>query len=713
MKKVININFHGRVIPIEETAYELLKQYSDSLRVYFANEEGRDEIINDIESRIAELFDARLKSGVTCITDEEMNAIISNMGRPADFANAEGETENTSSQQSTFQHQDMPFNGNRLYRDENHKILGGVCSGVAAYFNIEPIIVRLVFIFSGIGFFAYLLLWIFVPASSTVHNGVRKRLFRDPENQLISGVCSGIAAYFNVNVWIPRVLFLLPCLSFFMHWSHFGPWTLPSFINFSFSPGSFLLYVILWMVVPEAKTTSDKLEMKGEKVDLNSIKNTVVEEINEMKDRFKKQGAEFKTMAQQRGTEMGAEIRNATQRTGTTFGRIIIFIAKMFAYFIVGMVAFSLIIALFALAIAAVGVFPLKNYIISSGWEDGLAWGTLIFFIGVPIVGVITFIIRRLAKMKRGSALLRYSCIALWIVGWFCVISLIASITKDFRSSNNINEETVALVNPSVAKLDVLPSHTTRYFNRNNWLHFEPFARFDDDTAYVNNIKLRIIRSTNDSFKVTLIKFSNGFNRRYADTLASKINYTVQQIDSALYIDKGIAINKNDKFRNQHVVITIAVPVGRFINISKQLENAEWSHFSGPMNHDNDWDTEWDTNEEEGWVNHCGQDLIMKTDGLYTLDGLPVNEERRRGRTQVNIGPVHIDADGNDDEQVSPSIEKKIDSLKLQNRQMRKLKDSLEKAKEQIDKKLEKIQDNTINDNRLPEEFGRSFMIDI
>lgn len=642
-----------------------------------------------------------------------MNAIISNMGRPADFANEDGDTGNTAGQQSSFQHQDIPFNGRRLYRDENHKILGGVCSGVAAYFNIEPIIVRLVFIFSGIGFFAYLLLWIFVPASSSVHNGVRKRLFRDPENQLISGVCSGIAAYFNVNVWIPRVLFLLPCLSFFMHWSHFGPWTVPSFINFSFSPGSFLLYIILWMVVPEAKSTSDKLEMKGEKVDLHSIKNTVVGEINELKSRFKRQGTEFKTMAQQRGTEMGTDIRNATQRTGTTFGRIIIFIAKMFAYFIVGVVAFSLIVTLFALAIAAVGVFPLKNYIISSGWEDGLAWGTLIFFIGVPIVGIITFIIRRLAKMKRGSSLLRYSCIALWIVGWFCVISLIASITKDFRSSNNINEETVALANPSVAKLEVLPSRTTRYFNRNNWLHFEPFARFDDDTAYVNNIKLRIIRSTTDSFKVTLIKFSNGFNRRYADTLASKISYTVQQVDSALYIDKGIAINKNDKFRNQHVVITIAVPVGRFINISKQLENTEWSHFSGPMNHDNDWDTEWDTNEEEGWVNHCGQDLVMKTDGLYTLDGLPVNEERRRGKTQVNIGPVHIDADGGDDDQVSPSTEKKIDSLKLQNRQMRKLKDSLEKAKEQIDKKLQKIQDNTLNDNRYPEEFGRSFMIDI
>ena len=65
MKKIININFHSRVIPIEESAYEILQQYISSLRRYFANEEGRDEIINDIESRIAELFFERLKKGAT------------------------------------------------------------------------------------------------------------------------------------------------------------------------------------------------------------------------------------------------------------------------------------------------------------------------------------------------------------------------------------------------------------------------------------------------------------------------------------------------------------------------------------------------------------------------------------------------------------------------------------------------------------------------
>jgi hypothetical protein len=89
MKKIININFHGRVIPIEETAFDILKQYIESLRKYFANEEGREEIISDIENRFAELFSERLKKDSTCITDDDVNSIILSMGRPEDLEQEE------------------------------------------------------------------------------------------------------------------------------------------------------------------------------------------------------------------------------------------------------------------------------------------------------------------------------------------------------------------------------------------------------------------------------------------------------------------------------------------------------------------------------------------------------------------------------------------------------------------------------------------------
>ena len=85
MKKIININFHSRVIPIEESAYESLQQYIESLRRYFANEEGREEIISDIENRFAELFSEILKKGAPCVTDEDVANVIASMGRPEEF----------------------------------------------------------------------------------------------------------------------------------------------------------------------------------------------------------------------------------------------------------------------------------------------------------------------------------------------------------------------------------------------------------------------------------------------------------------------------------------------------------------------------------------------------------------------------------------------------------------------------------------------------
>src|SRR5919112_4588721 len=136
MKKVININFQGRVIPIEETAYDILKQYVDSLSRFFANEEGRDEIINDIEGRIAELFSEVLKKGSTCITDADVTSIINSMGRPEDFeaeeTNVKSQLEGekfTSGGESAY----TSTGTKKLYRDENHKLLGGVCSGIANY----------------------------------------------------------------------------------------------------------------------------------------------------------------------------------------------------------------------------------------------------------------------------------------------------------------------------------------------------------------------------------------------------------------------------------------------------------------------------------------------------------------------------------------------------------------------------------------------------
>src|SRR5215211_2978086 len=92
MKKIININLAGRVVPIEDSAYESLQRYIESLRRYFAKEEGRDEIINDIESRIAELMNDKIRKGAACVTEYDINEIVASMGSVKDFEAAEGDT---------------------------------------------------------------------------------------------------------------------------------------------------------------------------------------------------------------------------------------------------------------------------------------------------------------------------------------------------------------------------------------------------------------------------------------------------------------------------------------------------------------------------------------------------------------------------------------------------------------------------------------------
>jgi phage shock protein PspC (stress-responsive transcriptional regulator) len=724
MKQVININFHGRVVPIEVSAFDMLKSYTDSLAAFFANEEGKEEIINDIENRIGELFQERLKKGATCITEEDVTAIINSMGRPEDFDSDEEKVASglgSGGHQKTYEQAsasgaDTATGTKRLYRDENNKVLGGVCGGLARYFNTDPVIIRVIFavvaLAFGTGLLAYIILWVAVPSSASKElGGVRKKLFRDPDDKIIAGVCSGIGNYFGINPWIPRVLFLLPFLTFVFHGGHWGGIDFPRLLNISFSPGSLIIYIILWLAIPIATTTAEKLEMKGEKVDMNSIKNSVMEEMKGVQQRTEKFAKEAATVAGEKGREMGAELKTVAKKSGTSLGDIIIFIVKAFVYFIAGCIGIALVIGLFTLAVVSIGLFPLKDFVLTEGWQNALAWGTLIFFIAVPVIGIITWIIRRLIKTKSNHNALVFSFISMWIIGWACFISLIASVGKDFRSVNNYTEETIALSNPAVDKLIVTTNSPMKNAYRYNAFKFEPFEGWEDDTVFVKNIDIKIVKATSDSFRATLVKMANGRTKRFADTLAAKIQFSALQNDSVLVVDKGIAINRNDKFRNQRIVLTLYVTVGKQIRIDRSMT---WGnnnvHFDGPWHDDGDYFIDRD-DEERGW--HSNTDYIMKADGLYRMDGKKATEwdDNDDHETHVRIGPdgVEVHDEGTKVKvgpggiQVDESTKKegyrynnnpveKIDSLKktLESEKQR-TKDSLKKVKEEVEKQLNKI----------------------
>ena len=609
----------------------MLKQYVDSLRRFFATEEGKDEIINDIEGRIAELFGESLKKGSTCITDEEVTNVINSMGRPEDFDAEENNVKAQLSDENFNQEKQKTYDSGatgskRLYRDENHKILGGVCSGIGNYFGIDPVIVRILFVlFFGVTFFAYFILWIAVPGSSSVVIGSqRKRLFRDADNKMIAGVCSGLAQYFAVQVWVPRILFLIPFISFVFRWSNGGFWDFPHFLSFSFSPGSIVVYIILWLVIPEAKSTADKLEMKGEKVDLNNIKSTIQSDLEGFKERAQSFGNEVKERAQvvgenlsSAGRRAGSEAIAAGKRSGSGIGHVLGVIIKIFAYFILGCILFSIVMALFAIGVVLTGLLPAYSYVLDDGFQKFLAWGSLVFFIWVPVIAIVTWIIRRIAGKKSSSNVIRLTFLAFWIVGIICFVNLLVSVSNDFRYRNNPTEQAVNLVNPGLNKLEIKSTTMGKYYN-NSWLHFEPFASFDEDTVYVKNIRLRITKSTTDSFQLYVVKMSNGDSKSTAGKLASRINFNIVQRDSVLLLEKGIAITKEDKFRNQQVIVTVAVPVGKRIYIN---ENVGWGEdVRINMGRDNDyWD--WENNIETQSYNwRHNVEYVMTTKGLERID---------------------------------------------------------------------------------------------
>lgn len=214
MKQTVNINLGGYHIIIDEDAYTTLKHYLDKVELQFRNSEGSEEIIHDIETRIAELFQEHLK-GKEIVTQKEVEKVISIMGTPNDFEDTQAETESTTSERSKKQHTSTSeeyYTGKRLFRDPSDKIFGGVASGLSAYLGIE-----------------------------------------DP-------------------VWL-RIAFVLLTV--------FGGAGVP-------------IYIVLWAIVPKAKTASDRLAMKGKPINISSIADSVEEEISEIGDRLQDFGKKMK-----------------------------------------------------------------------------------------------------------------------------------------------------------------------------------------------------------------------------------------------------------------------------------------------------------------------------------------------------------------------------------------------------------------------------------
>ncbi len=198
MKTTITVNLGGLVFHIDDDAYEMLNTYLIAIEKQFASEDERKDIMTDIETRLAELFTEFLDGKRDVIMKEDVSKVIEILGQPEDFIEEEPTTEQSKKKSTTYQAT------KRLYRDPDNRFLGGVCGGMGAYFNVDPVIFRIIFII------------------------------------IFFGMGSGL-----------------------------------------------IIYIILWIAMPEAVTTAQKLEMRGEPVTLENIKKAVREEFENVRKNMK------------------------------------------------------------------------------------------------------------------------------------------------------------------------------------------------------------------------------------------------------------------------------------------------------------------------------------------------------------------------------------------------------------------------------------------
>jgi len=673
MKKIININLSGRVIPIEDAAYDSLQRYIESLRRYFAREEGRDEIINDIESRIAELMNEKIRKGAACVTEYDIEEIINAMGRVEDFEAAEGDTtttgstsagdNNTVGNYSYQQSSGQRFKG-RLYRDADDKFLGGVCAGIAAYMNVDPTVVRLIFAIItfggfGLGFLLYIVLWVVLPTSS-VQRYSGKRFFRNPDDRILGGVAGGLAAYFNKNTWTIRAIFAAPILLkvvFTILNIIFSPFD--NDLGFEIATGSLtgtfvIAYIVLWIVLPEAKTPYDKMEMRGEKVDVNRIRQNVQEGMENFGSRAKAWGEEVKTSAQNlgnraaefantRGRTFAHEASTAARPVATGIGHAIGVVFKAFFLFIAGVIAFALFVMLLVFTFGGVAE-PLNAFLIDGVWQKTFMWGTIILFLAVPLIGIITWIIRRVMNVRSQNRYLGWIFGGLWTLGWVALALFVSSMAKDFRFTEQTERE-IPLSRPTMTKMIVqVPGSPIRYSGNFSWLNADEDQGWDitDDSLKLSNIRVTVEKSDDSLYHVSLRRYSAGDNRPRALSRAERIEYSVSSMDNVLALSSGFGLSSSDKFRGQKVMVLIQVPVGkqiRFdnsvaeklnpydIRISENDRNNRRRHWDRRR-----WDFEWDNNWFYDW--QPDTDYYMTADGKLKEVGIPEAEKPTTPSTQ-------------------------------------------------------------------------------
>ncbi len=486
MNKTVNINLAGTFFHIDEDAFGKLNRYLDAIKRSFTDSQGRDEIIKDIEARIAELFSERIDNNKQVITIKELDEVITIMGQPEDYAIDDEIFDDTpkTEKQSTKGYK-------KLFRDSDNKYIGGVSSGLGHYLGLDAIWIRL--------------------------------------------------------IWILLTIF---------------------------SSGTFILiYIIFWILVPEAVSTADKLTMRGEPVNISNIERKFKETYDNVADKVK--NADYDAY--------GKKIKSSSETFFDTIGKIVLVLLTIFVKFIgviIIITAASTLIALFVgLFITGIsGVFGSEftdffNIVNETSIPIWLLSLLLFLAIGIPFFFLFILGLKILIdNLKSIGRIAKLSLLGLWLIAVISLVIIgVLQATERAYDGNVIHTEQFQITSGDTLNLVMRGNNQyQKEVSRSSGFKLK-YDENDNQILYSNNIRL-VVKSTRDSIASLMIdKKASGSDYLLAKNRANAIDYSYEFKNNTLSLDGYFLTDISEKYREQAVELTLYLPEGSFLYADRNV----------------------------------------------------------------------------------------------------------------------------------------------
>jgi phage shock protein PspC (stress-responsive transcriptional regulator) len=491
MNKTISINLGGMFFHIDEDAYQKLSRYFDAVKRSLSPD-GREEIMKDIEGRIAELFHERIQNDRQVIGLVEIDAVIAVMGQPEDYKIDE---ETATAQPIDYS---ISSKAKKLYRDKQNSIIGGVASGFGHYFTIDPVWIRLLFVII-----------------------------------VVAGFGSPI-----------------------------------------------LIYLILMIIIPEAQTTSQKLEMKGEEITISNIERKVKEGFDTISDKI--DSIDHQKIAE--------NTRQGINKTGNALGNFFSLLFSAFTKLIGGIIVLFSSISLVAFCIT--GIFMIfstnmpENFILNHiktpiGLETPMwAQGILVLFVfGIPFFFLLILGLKLLINNLRSIGnIAKYTLLATWIITLAISISLGVNEATQLAFEGKTVEKQELMVSPTDTLLITFKNND--FYSKN--IYQETDFRITQDennkeVIYSNTISIEIMETDAPVAYLQVEKLAKGKSAEDARKRAEKIKYNFKFEGNVLQLDNYLVTAVENKFRGQEVALYLYLPKGTLFKTDKNFNNFDFS----------------------------------------------------------------------------------------------------------------------------------------